>query len=284
MGFDVEAAAVSERPYPTFRQAIGLLGLLVLAQIVGSIPLFLIFEALSINFLENPAGIGALNLLSFGFVLHWGARQAGVPLSELFPLQPVRALLLAPMALSVIGLSAVLSEVDNLVRLVLPMPAAIAALFSELMGGTHNLAGAILALVIIAPLTEELLFRGLMLRGFLRHSPAWRAVLASALLFALIHLNPWQVPGAVVLGALFGWWYVRTGSLVPCLFGHALANGLPLIYTTLLRVRIPGYTTEFTPHVEHQPLWFTLLGVALAGGAIWVTARWLPVGDATLPS
>src|SRR5207249_4934307 len=48
----------------------------------------------------------------------------------------------------------------------------------------------------------------------------------TAVLFGAFHLNPWQFPGAVGLGVIFGWWFVRTGSLVPCIFGHAFVNGL----------------------------------------------------------
>ena len=62
--------------------------------------------------------------------------------------------------------------------------------FETLVGGP--LWGALLAVVIVAPLTEELLFRGVILRGLLLHYSAPKAVIASSLMFGLVHLNPWQ--------------------------------------------------------------------------------------------
>jgi membrane protease YdiL (CAAX protease family) len=49
---------------------------------------------------------------------------------------------------------------------------------------------AVFILVIMAPLTEETLCRGLILNGFLKNYSRRKAMIVSALLFALLHLNP----------------------------------------------------------------------------------------------
>jgi len=126
--------------------------------------------------------------------------------------------------------------------------------------------------VIVAPLTEELLFRGLILRGLLRHYTTRTAIIASAVLFGVFHLNPWQFLGATVLGVLFAWIFVRTGSLYPCIFGHAFANGVPLI-ASVLKVDIVGFTSELTG-VEFQPLWFDALGLVLSAVGLWRLRRY----------
>jgi hypothetical protein len=46
------------------------------------------------------------------------------------------------------------------------------------------------------------------------------------LLFALFHLNPWQFPAAFALGLILGWIRIRTGSVLACIAGHAIHNGL----------------------------------------------------------
>jgi hypothetical protein len=71
------------------------------------------------------------------------------------------------------------------------------------------------------------------------------------------------------LGVIFGWWFVQTRSLIPCLFGHALTNAFPLILSTT--VEIPGYTIG--PNT-FQPLWFDILGLALfgIGGLLLISA------------
>ena len=64
----------------------------------------------------------------------------------------------------------------------------------------HNPIG-ILLLCIIAPIAEEYLFRGLMMRKMLRWNISpWYAIIGSSIMFGLIHLNPAQIPGAIILG------------------------------------------------------------------------------------
>ena len=84
--------------------------------------------------------------------------------------------------------------------------------------------------MIIAPLLEEMVFRGLLqtlLIDTLGRRARWTAVLTASLIFALIHAaavswHGW--PGLFVLGVVLGWLYERTGSLLPCYLAHALFN------------------------------------------------------------
>lgn len=82
-----------------------------------------------------------------------------------------------------------------------------------------------LTLGILAPLAEEVVFRGAILRSLLgtRHSP-FAAIAISALLFAVAHLNPAQFPHAFVIGLLLGWMYWRTGSILPGMAYHWANN------------------------------------------------------------
>jgi uncharacterized membrane protein HdeD (DUF308 family) len=103
----------------------------------------------------------------------------------------------------------------------------------------------------------------LILRGFLANHSVRKAICISALLFALMHLNPWQFTGAFVLGALFAWWFVNTGSLLPCLVGHALANATPFIILYFIDFDIPGFSGDYTADVSYQPWWFNMTGLVL---------------------
>jgi hypothetical protein len=113
-------------------------------------------------------------------------------------------------------------------------------------------------------LTEEFLFRGLILRGYVSQYSVTRSMIVSAMLFGLFHFNIFQFVGATVLGILFAWWTVQTRSLIPALFGHALNNSLPIIYGRILHLNIPGYASGNLDQVEFHPLWFDAIGLVLA--------------------
>jgi membrane protease YdiL (CAAX protease family) len=89
---------------------------------------------------------------------------------------------------------------------------------------SHNVWG-FLSIAIMAPVVEELLFRGAIQGHMLRlgYSPRL-ALVISALLFGIMHFNPAQSFFAFMLGLAFGWLYYRTGSVVPGMIGHAINN------------------------------------------------------------
>ena len=78
---------------------------------------------------------------------------------------------------------------------------------------------------LFAPLVEEIVFRGAILRELLRwNSKPWVGIVISAALFALIHMNPAQMPHAFLIGLLLGWMYYRTDSIVPGVAYHWVNN------------------------------------------------------------
>lgn len=77
---------------------------------------------------------------------------------------------------------------------------------------------------LIAPLLEELLFRGVILQGFARRYSETRALWLSALLFSAAHANVHQFLGTLPFGLFAGWLVLRTGSLWPAVVAHALFN------------------------------------------------------------
>ena len=93
-----------------------------------------------------------------------------------------------------------------------------------------------LCVSIFAPIFEEWLCRGMVLRGLLNCrrpdgsrglKPLW-AIVISAAFFAAIHGNPWQAVPAFALGLLFGYVYYRTGSLRLTMLMHFTNNTLAL--------------------------------------------------------
>lgn len=88
---------------------------------------------------------------------------------------------------------------------------------------------AFLSVSVFAPLFEEWLCRGLVLRGLLRKFNPTSAIMVSAAFFAILHMNPWQAIPAFLLGLLFGYVYYKTGSLKLTMLMHCVNNTLALI-------------------------------------------------------
>ncbi|MFL0247230.1 CPBP family intramembrane glutamic endopeptidase [Candidatus Clostridium stratigraminis] len=82
--------------------------------------------------------------------------------------------------------------------------------------------------VIIAPIFEEILMRGLILEGFLNKYKPVTAIIASAFIFGLIHLNIPQFINAFFLGLILALIYYKTRSLILCICAHILNNSIAI--------------------------------------------------------
>lgn len=90
-----------------------------------------------------------------------------------------------------------------------------------------------LVVAIFAPIFEEWLCRGMVLRGLLtKMKPVW-AIVISALFFAVIHGNPWQALNAFLIGVLMGYVYYKTGSLILTMTIHFVNNGTAVILSNI---------------------------------------------------
>ena len=114
------------------------------------------------------------------------------------------------------------------------MPAAIEEALKSLTNGP--LWASLLSVSIFAPLFEEWLCRGVVLRGLMNKMNPAGAICISAAFFAILHMNPWQAIPAFILGLLFGYVYYRTGSLKLTMLMHCVNNTMATIFS-----RIPAF-------------------------------------------
>ncbi|HHV03265.1 MAG: CPBP family intramembrane metalloprotease [Bacteroidales bacterium] len=112
----------------------------------------------------------------------------------------------------------------------LEMPEFLKEIFASM---TQSNIPTFIAVVIAAPLLEEWLLRGIALKGMLQHMAPWKAIVWSALMFGVIHANPWQAIPAFLIGCLLGWIYYRTRSYWTCVALHAINNGLSFLLAGL---------------------------------------------------
>jgi len=126
---------------------------------------------------------------------------------------------------------------------------------------------ALLALVLVAPVTEELLFRGWLLRDLEDQYGSTAALLWSSALFGLVHHEPPAILYATLGGFVLGAVALRTKSTLASVAMHAGVNALPLLLPARL-IPIEGFNT-LSQGVEHVH-WSLLLGSSAAtAAALW---------------
>lgn len=116
--------------------------------------------------------------------------------------------------------------------------------FSKLMEQmTNDTATLILLAVFMAPLFEEIIFRGIIMKGLLNKGmKPFPAILISAVVFGLVHGNPWQFIGAILLGSVLGLVYYKTKSLLLPILLHAFNNLCAVILLTYYKTESFGET------------------------------------------
>ncbi len=232
---------------------------------------------------QEPLAFALVSVLSVIPAL-WLVRQPlpRAPLRGALALRPVSWRVLLGSFVTGVALQLPLSEVANLVELIAPVPLeqkqAIAALLA--IDSPLDALKVGLAVVVAAPLSEELLFRGALLRGMTRVHPRWLALCVSALLFGLSHAAlVTSVLPATLAGMVLGWLTLRQRSIVPSMALHAAVNATPLLLPSS-RVTIPGFNTLQDGVYHVPPLWLIpSCVIALAG--LWWLSRSKPNGHAT---
>lgn len=91
----------------------------------------------------------------------------------------------------------------------------------------------LISVSVFAPLFEEWLCRGMVLRGLLQKTHPASAILVSAAFFAVLHMNPWQALPAFLLGILFGYVYYKTGSLKLTMLMHCVNNTMAVVFSKI---------------------------------------------------
>lgn len=125
--------------------------------------------------------------------------------------------------------------IEPVTALLPPMPEWLEETMKGLLENTP-LWATLISVSVMAPLFEEWLCRGLILRGLFQKSSPLTAIVVSALIFAVIHMNPWQAIPAFCLGLLFGYVYYKTGSLKLTILMHCVNNTMAALCS-----RIPEF-------------------------------------------
>lgn len=217
---------------PGLGEAVVLLLLMGLATAIAVTAVFLGDQQRDLDMLL----MGMLEVSAIALVLLVGVRRVGLPSGQVLGLRgaPLWLCLIAvPLAMAV---GTVNSALEAPVRSVMPIPEEFLLELVTLLYPETALDWVLILLptAVLVPVGEELLFRGLFLRGFLLRYGATPALALTSLLFALVHLNPWALMGYFIVGWVLGWLVLRSGSVWPAIILHGAYNALAVIQTKTL--------------------------------------------------
>ena len=123
--------------------------------------------------------------------------------------------------------------------------------FGKIMTGPLG----VIAVGILAPISEEIGFRGVLMGGLIRmRCGAWPAIVISAIVFAFFHGTHIQLLGTMVFGIISGWLYWRTRSLIPSMVIHMVNNSTACILEALAPDYEPGKIASVALIVGFLPI------------------------------
>ena len=145
-------------------------------------------------------------------------------------------------------------------KLNLTMPEGTEELFNSIM----KVSWGYVALGLMVPFAEEIVFRGAIqrvLQNVLGERNRWIAIVISALIFGIIHFNLAQGLHAFLVGLLLGWLYSKTGSILPGFVFHWVNNTVAYLMFNLMPQMNDGKLIDFfhgNDHMMYGGLFFSL--------------------------
>jgi membrane protease YdiL (CAAX protease family) len=178
--------------------------------------------------------------------------------------------LLCALLVMFFGLEIIRREVGNVMNIILPVPEGFFNIDNIFQDSVFTV---FVNYALFPAVTEELFFRGIILKRLRGSYTKKKALVVSSLLFGLMHLNPWQALLAAISGLFFGWIYMEFKTIWLCMFMHG--------YNNIMATFIP-FPVQYLPNTRSyairtvQPLWFDIMGIILfvAGlGLTWGISR-----------
>lgn len=221
-----------------------------------------------LNFaLAQAASVGVLFVVAFPHK----SREGGF--LEAVQVRPLLGSMVALCFAAGLSLQFSLAEVGNLAQEIWPSSFDELARRYQLVTPTTWWGGisALVAFVLVAPVTEELVFRGWLLPMLQGRYGTRAALVWSSVLFGIVHGEPGAILYATLGGLILGAVALRTKSTLASIALHAGINATPLLLPVTL-IRIEGFNT-LSDQVEHIGVWLIFLSLLATAGLLTVLWR-----------
>tara|TARA_B100001250_G_scaffold173944_1_gene149646 strand:+ start:861 stop:1652 length:792 start_codon:yes stop_codon:yes gene_type:complete len=166
-----------------------------------------------------------------------------------------------------LGILIIIDALDRIIHSIIPTPDYIIDL-GQIMQPESTLGYIFLflAVVIVAPIGEEILFRGFLQKFLEEHwKDITRAVLVTSLFFAMIHFNPFWTIQIYLLGVVLGFLSWKTKSVIPSIILHSLNNGTAYILSIFNDIDVNIYLKDGVIPIFFIILAFYFIFISLNG-------------------
>ncbi len=230
-----------KKVFPTFLKAFLLILLFLIFQILSSYLLEMFFSKIGIkNYILKLILDSSITLSIFILLLFKLSKEN---FKTLFPLKKISTKEFFLVILISISFVVFSSEIENWINHFFPSILK----FQELINTLFDLNSPVLTfflLCILAPVTEEFIFRGVIFNGFQKNYSIITTILLTAFLFAFMHLNPAQFFPAFLFGIIAGWIFYNSENLSLTILFHGVSNFIS--YIVLMKFfpwEIEGFST-----------------------------------------
>lgn len=184
---------------------------------------------------------------------------------------PAPGILAATAALMLCSLLPTSRLAELSMRLHPPSPGWEGFMLENLPQSTWEIILAGLTVIVVAPLVEEIIFRGLLQNLTARIWGAVPGMVIAAIVFALVHNEAWFLFGLIGVGLVLGFVFQATGSVTAAWVAHAVHNAVSLG----LMVNAQDATSEPAALTIQDAGWLLLsiAGMVLAGGYLLARGR-----------
>lgn len=150
---------------------------------------------------------------------------------DAFQLYKFRKIYIAPVVISTLGLAIIVFLIDMATK---NYPSVQDFTINDI--NVNNIdktkfVFSVITIVLICPITEELLFRGVLLPSFIKRFKLKYAILFNSLLFSILHLGLIKMSYIFLLGILLCLFAVKIGSVLPSIIAHVIFNVVPFLFT-----------------------------------------------------
>lgn len=229
-GFFTRYAGVPAGGWDASLVALGVL-IAVGATLAGTIVVALFDRTLESSAAKNAAQL-VVALVLAGTALGFASTDAGGRLKDALARLGLARMSVAAVGLAILAWLAYLTLAAALSPLLSPDQEDITRELGTDTGSAGSLVVAGLLIIVAAPISEELFFRGFMFAGLRRSIPLWPAAVVSAVIWGSLHLGGGNVGVAIqlaVFGVILAWLYERSGTLWAPILVHTTNNTIAFV-------------------------------------------------------